>query len=162
MRNQELFNRTIDILVKAYQNDTLVYSDCAACALGNMIAANNGIRLIREADFVFISPASNDMVCGVKYDYWHMAVWVATGKLCANASIDYINVLETTGYTAKQCAEIELSFYTGVCYDPNDELDGADNTFQGLMSVVDTLMTIHEATETEATEAKEMFVKLTA
>ena len=38
MKNKDLFNRTISILVKAYQKDTLKHGDCEACAVGNLVA----------------------------------------------------------------------------------------------------------------------------
>jgi hypothetical protein len=39
------FSNTIDILVKAYLNDTLQHESCSACAVGNLVShsmANHG------------------------------------------------------------------------------------------------------------------------
>jgi hypothetical protein len=45
------FNHTVNVLVKAYLNDTLRHNNCYACAVGNMIASANGFKysMLKEA-----------------------------------------------------------------------------------------------------------------
>lgn len=45
MTNKERFDETVDILVKAYLNDTLQHGHCAACAVGNIIAKKNDYKI---------------------------------------------------------------------------------------------------------------------
>lgn len=42
MKRPELYQKTVDILVKAYFDDTLQHGNCYACAVGNIIAGNCG------------------------------------------------------------------------------------------------------------------------
>jgi hypothetical protein len=151
MKNPELFHQTVSTLVKAYQNDTLMYADCRCCAVGNIVAAVHNVKLVND----------NGCIIG-NTPPWGGVVDLGTGKIENRAYKDchyttHINNLLKTGYTVKQCALIEYAFYLGTSNNGTDT-DYTD-TFNGLMSVIDTLMQIHEATETEAKEAKELFVK---
>lgn len=38
MKNQQLFDKTVSVLVNAYFNGYLNPVDCAACAVGNLVA----------------------------------------------------------------------------------------------------------------------------
>jgi hypothetical protein len=42
------FENSVDVLVKAYLNDTLEHGQCHACAVGNLICAETGNLLNRE------------------------------------------------------------------------------------------------------------------
>src|SRR5688572_25079170 len=48
MKNKPLYHKTVDILVQAYFDDTLVSGHQCGCAVGNLVAANMGIRLIKN------------------------------------------------------------------------------------------------------------------
>src|SRR5687768_1919011 len=50
MKNPELYNRTVDILVDAYFKDALVSDDCTACACGNIISANLNYKRVSFQD----------------------------------------------------------------------------------------------------------------
>jgi hypothetical protein len=130
MKKQELFNKTVGILVKAYQNETLEHLNCRACAVGNICAASAGVRLIKKDFGVDLHDNDFDKLELVKG-------WF------------YGRDFEHSGYEIHELYEIESAFE----YTQHDK-DG----FLGLMSVVDTLMLIHEATTEEATEAKSLFV----
>ena len=41
------FSNTVDILVKAYLNDTLRHCNCYACAVGNIISSAMGYRFVQ-------------------------------------------------------------------------------------------------------------------
>lgn len=131
MKNQEQFNRTISTCVKAYQNDTLRHWNCAACAVGNLIAASIG-SFTPMWQYVFISGTFN--------------LNAYTGE--AKRQID------STGYTVQELAKIEHAFETA-SFGQSTE----DWIFNGLMAVVDVLMEIHEASQEEVQEAKLLFSK---
>jgi len=44
------FENTVDILVKAYINDTLEHNNCYACAVGNIVAHNMGERFVKATE----------------------------------------------------------------------------------------------------------------
>lgn len=137
MKNKELFEKTVAILVKAYQNDTLKHGLCQMCAVGNIIAENMGFEPSVEG-WINAGQDSTD---------WLSA---ANGGLVSQGFIQ----IKHTGYTPENISEIERSFET--C-NPGQNSD--EKMFNGLMSVVDILMQIHEATTEEAESAKLLFVK---
>lgn len=139
MKNKELFDRTIAILVKAYQNDTLRHGSCAACAVGNLIAGNTGIN---------IKTYNND--ADWETDTYRSSDWYTVLMFGKTPTIDVENQITSTGYSISDLLRIENAFESVGFND--------DRMFSGLMSVCDTLMEIHEAGEVEIQEAKSMFV----
>ena len=153
MKNPELFNKTVAILVKAYLNDTLQHFNCCACAVGNIVAANMGLKLVKDG-------------CGeLEWDGrntpsfrhgWASCFSTSYGNQTTN--YDNYNIIfsakeeiDSTGYSVEELAEIELVF--------ERKRHTRAPIFSGLMSVVDVLIKIHEASETECAEAKQLFVK---
>ena len=150
MKNKELFERTVSILVKSYQDDTLEYTDCSACAVGNIVAANNGIQLKKL-------PNGEINAIGGKSDLWKycfQSFGDGVKGLSSYMPLDGKQQIATTGYSINEIAEIEKSFHTGYAMN-------LDN-FEGLMSLIDCLMVIHEANEVEVLQAKSLFIKETA
>jgi len=54
MKNEKLYHETVDILANAYMNNTLVHGTCAACAVGNIIAARQGMQVIKNSETTFM------------------------------------------------------------------------------------------------------------
>jgi hypothetical protein len=133
MKNKELFDKTIGILVNAYMNDTLSYFDCEKCAVGNLIFSN-----------------------GQSHFSWMQTVMNFRGRVKSDKDNDIIEKMEKTGYSLKQLSDIENAFNIGT----GSMAKGTDFNYSGLMKVVDALMKIHEATTEEITEAKQLFVKV--
>lgn len=156
MKNKELFEKTVNILVKAYQDDTLEYVDCNACAVGNIVAANCGIKLKKNI-FDGID------TIGGKSDYWAESFSFFGEGLKGlspekQRTVDSIIQAKSTGYSFEELALIEEAFSKGFI---KRYLSKEEKTFLGLMSVVDCLMEIHEANEQETNLAKSMFIKET-
>lgn len=158
MKNEPLWNKTVDILVKAYLGDTLEYGEPCGCAVGNLIAANCEYtidkskniknRWIWVKDGIEINHRWGDgfsFGCGVDGLVYDHITQIARIQA------------ESTGYSYKEVVLIEESFHIGTQFDLFDSKD-AEN-FNGLMSVIDTLMQIHEANDTEVKEAKGLFRK---
>lgn len=151
MKNQELYNRTVDILVNAYFNDTLVHGDCYACAVGNLVAANMGINLFESSR---------------KKIYWANAQASWTFVHCCNSiGISNFNIqhyngeakeqIDSTGYTPYETAKIEYAFETAPKGKSEDEW-----MFNGLMAVIDVLDEIHENKDQTLTQqSKSKFIK---
>ena len=151
MKNKELFDRTIGILVNAYLNDTLVYASCRVCAVGNIVAASHGIKIIRKGNLIDFEPSQQFSDPFKNSGAWGLSVKMSKGKLIKVDPRSELNVSKT-GYSLAELALVEKAFCEGT-----QQYDGSN--FKGLMSVVDTLMEIHEATTEEAEAAKLLFVK---
>ena len=143
MKKEELYNKTVDILVQAYLNDTLQHLNCYACAVGNMIAANLGIKMIKE----------DTMIKWEDYGDKKQVNWFAGLRGLSYASHEeFKKEIESTGYSIVEIDKIEKAF-EGV---PEE----GDKMFNGLMAVIDVLDEIHENQDTLVTAAqKERFKK---
>ncbi len=145
MKNQELFDRTISILVKAYQQNTLEHGNCYVCAVGNLVAANMKIK------FSFSKIWDSE-----KMPQWDDVFSTARG-LQRREELNYIGEakrqIDATGYTWEDLAQIEFAFETA-------EKGNNDDVwmFNGLMAVVDVLLQIHEC-EDVAEVTKSLFTK---
>lgn len=155
MKNKELFKRTLDILVKAYQNDTLEHGSCTACAVGNIVAANMEIK---------ISTLGHTLMWDNWMPYWQKLLSTVRKQKGIDSSIIILRENEefiqgqlnlnssqlkepmqqilSTGYTFKELAEIEWAFETA---DEGNNKD--DYMFNGLLAVYDVLCKIHEVEE---------------
>lgn len=137
MKNPELFHKTVGILVKAYQNDTLRHENCFACAVGNLISHCNSIDVTKhESGFI-----NWGAVCF--HSYWDILKRNVENEVGRK-------MIEATGYTTNELNLVERSFESS---HRSSDVDG----YNGLMAVVDCLMQIHEATTEEAQTAKELF-----
>ena len=150
MKNKELFNRTVAVLVKAYQNNTLKHGTCYACAVGNLVTASKGIKY--QSNLVW---DNGKYPCWTFVHVFHKGIESQLFNRGTNKEIHKgIVEIESTGYKYHETAKIELAFETA-----NKGKSEEDYVFNGLMSVIDCLMGIHEANTEEVKEAKLLFVK---
>jgi hypothetical protein len=139
MKNEALYNKTVDILVKAYFNDTLVHGKCNMCAVGNLCGGEYlWGRLFRTEHGVQYFGNAMLEYYGIKYD--------------SNKMIEGLRQIDNTGYSLLELAKIEFAF---------ESASGeGDWSFNGLMAVIEVLDQIHENTDTQiTTSAKERFKK---
>jgi hypothetical protein len=133
MKRTDLYNKTVNILVEAYFNDTLKHGNPCACAVGNLIAANKGIKIFEnfmgELEWFGVSPD------------W----WFHKNRIQA----------ESTGYLHAEVLLIEKTFESAPMGQTEDEW-----MFNGLMAVIEVLDEIHENKDTEVTQkSKALFSK---
>lgn len=141
MKNKKLFDETVDILVKAYMNETLVHSTCAACAVGNII----GQKLYGQSNIPLEALSDADHWGSVFGTLKHGKIYRPSFyKERAKKQID------STGYNLDELIKIEAAFES---IKSNDK-DG----YKGLMVVVDVLCEIHECEDIKE-ETKELFIK---
>ena len=126
MKNPELYNKTVDILVQAYLKDTLEHQDPCACAVGNIIASNNSTK----EPFSWVENRNPD---GEGSWYTQIVVF-ESNKLSPGVALQVAN----TGYSPKELRLIEHAFESA-------SREG-DWMFNGLMDVVAVLDKIHENT----------------
>lgn len=133
------FEKTVDILVKAYLNDTLRHNRCNACAVGNLITASGytfgADPLDHNGEFHWLAFIhKNRGIPGYEY-------------VNTNSATQQI---ESTGYTWEELYAIESVFEAAI---------GPDRMFNGLMAVVDVLANIHGIDLEKKEAAKALFVK---
>jgi hypothetical protein len=156
------FNHTVNILVKAFFAGELENNVCAACAVGNMIAAAMYTRPAKTAKLdmykhIRLDP-ENPSYCDV-WENGRRADWVSamrSGKPNVQTRM--------TGYTPGELMRIERAF-EGFGVLSNSEykrwikLPKTDKQFEALMRVVDVLADIHNVDLTSKEVAKQLFVK---
>lgn len=132
-----IFEKTVDILVKAYLSGTLEHGNCCACAVGNIIADSCNYKYIKSHS-------------SCQEWTWLMArpVWYKDG-----VGVIYCDQIESTGYTLDQLQRIEKAF------EDVYKIRSMDPMFQGLMQVLDVLADIHKIDLTVKEQAKQLFVK---
>lgn len=152
------FSNTVDILVKAYLNDTLQHSNCYACAVGNLVADAMGYKycgskkkargLTWEGFNGYDGLMSDDLWVRVFYtrDFSHEQV-VNISRYDGRRK----EQIDTTGYSLEELIKIEHAFETG--------WKGKDKMFNALLSVVDVLASIHNVDLSVKESAKQLFVK---
>lgn len=133
------FEKTVDILVKAYLNDTLEHGNCAACAVGNIVVSVHGYQYYSQSPLTGLKV---DEI--ITYDNWYS---VLTG----HESYRGRKEIEKTGYSFKEIRRIEAAF--------ERSRDLPDRMFNGLMAVVNVLADIHGVDLQAKEEAKALFVK---
>ena len=152
MKNKELFDRTVAVLVKAYQNDTLIHGSCCACAVGNLVAASCGI------DDIFDVDEWNKKALGEGFVGWHFVFITNSNGEQLIVPENYRGPakfqIDATGYTWQELAKIEYAFETAPKGDNDD-----DWMLNGLLAVYDVLCEIHEVADGEVQDAQSVFVK---
>ena len=130
MNRPELYQKTVDLLLDAYNNNDLEHGDCSACAVGNICKGNTGWT------FYFYTPKN--------------------GKQTKAAAIfaddfrdkeDFEKIFPTIGYTLEELAKIENVFEKSIKKD-RVRLTGCDKKLGqmiGLKAVFKLLKKIHSA-----------------
>ena len=153
MKNIELYNKSVNTLLDAYNSGTLSHGNCHACAVGNIIAASRGITI---TDYTWDVPKSKEPKWTKVFstvDKKYRDLYEIRTEKHHTQRLDmskYENKakeqIDSTGYTVKELADIEFAFESSI---------GADNTlkfskkgqFIGLCAVLNVLKEIHETKE---------------
>lgn len=147
---KELFHDTVGILVRAYMNDTLRHGDCAACAVGNIVAHRMGLSIVPDPEYVE-EPQPFMMWSNGEYPN---KGWYQVTRAKSGYSENAMRQILASGYRPAHLRLIEYRFEKA---DPGRSSD--QWMFNGLMAVVDVLCEIHGMNETEKQESKALFVK---
>lgn len=144
------FNHTVNVLVQAYLNDTLVQGHPCGCAIGNLIAACNGHKVINNQPIMW-----QDSSVGSGFDWYEV---LFPGKIYRSPGDITLGVLQikSTGYSIPEIRLIEEAFEStreGCKTSTNESI------FAGLMATVNVLAAIHNIDLTVREEAKLLFAK---
>lgn len=141
------FENSVNVLLKAYLNDTLQHSNCHACAVGNLVAYACGLSFINNSEGKKIWTSQSPV--------WQR-VFMTSGDQDRFPEC-YIGEpkeqIDSTGYTWQDLAAIEFAFETA----PEGESED-DHMFNSLMAVVDVLADIHKVDLSVREEAKALFI----
>lgn len=147
------FEKTVSILVKSYLDDTLEHGNCAACAVGNIIAHNCGFEMIYR--FGSLNWKNEFVKWSEVFRTWnefgrnhHQTIerdnYIGKAK----------SQIRSSGYSLKNLAKIEFAFETA-----NKGKSKEEYMFNGLMAVVDVLAEIHGIDLIVRDDAKLQFVR---
>lgn len=119
------FDNSVSVLVRAYLNGTLQHLNSCACAVGNLVAAAGGYKYQKLGNG----------------SYWwtdKFPDWRHPKERGQDAEKQF----DLVGYSYQQIRKIELAFegQNRIWYPERDE---DENTFRGLLAVVDVLAEIH-------------------
>ncbi len=158
MIRQDLYNKTINVITKAYHNDTLEHGTCYGCFVGNLVAAGCGYEYER-------CEVSEKLL----FENGQIAQWdevfctrgfecTRTGRVSLQ-QITYENKyhtidearkqIDSTGYTWQELAQIEFAFETA---DKGESKE--DYMFNGLIAGIEVLDKIHQVKESKSQKFK--------
>lgn len=140
------FENSVNVLVKAYLNDTLEHRNCHACAVGNLVAAACGYQYEIDPNTFYMKTSWLGWDPHEKH-WYDVLFW--NGKAPKGLA-----QIKAVGYTITQVQLIESAFEEAY----NQETQEGDD-YAGLMNVVAVLAHIHNIPLEQAQEAKAMFVK---
>ena len=153
------FENSVNVLVKAYFNDTLQHGSCSACAVGNLIADSMGFtfeKMDRDIDG-FLMWDQYDHAVNLCRPNWQLVFQTSPrGNNRINETSykgDSKIQIDSTGYTWRQLAIIEYKFERATGNTKDERM------FNGLMAVVDVLAEIHGVSLEVKESAKLQFVK---
>src|SRR5690606_29396059 len=154
------FNHTINILARAYLNNTLRRGDCRACAVGNILGTHRWSSLfitynfgegrgkrqiIALPGFVLMNRTTDHII--------QVPIWKLPEQIAKRIEEVQKAIIES-GYTIEELARIENAFELAPEGNNRDEA-----MFNGLMAVVDVLADIHGIDLKQKEEARKLFVK---
>jgi hypothetical protein len=151
MNRPEVYHKSVQILYDAYFNDTLRHLNCYACAVGNLIAGNNGWKfkkckpgsIGRLQDINWGSaPSAYCDEAGESSAAWYRVVGLRersdTGEL----------QVKSTGYSIREARNIEFAFEKA-----EKGLGDEGWMYNGLVAVLEVLKQIHEVTDEDLIQA---------
>ena len=129
------FEHSVDVLVKAYLNDTLEHMECHACAVGNLVADALNVKIMKDKYGCIWEVG--------KMPYWYDVIGLGSVNHGHRNILKAQREADATGYSLEELAKIEHAFENAS--DPNGSRDGFDELwmFNGLLAVVDVLAEIH-------------------
>ena len=177
MKTSKRFDVAIASLMKGYMNGTLAKGNCAACAVGNMVAGATGRTIKKsqdfdgEVDFDFVN-----VIGHINNPSWQLVF--STSNRDKRLSREKRQVIEmqyykdsaqldidATGYSIQELADVEWAFEKATkimfhdYHRKRDKRKIDEDQLKGLFAVVDVLCKIEGYDDVMAQEKKDMFVK---
>lgn len=146
MKTPERFNRAIKALVTAFFDETLAKGNCAACAVGNIVAEAYGERVSKKFGRVACEGESNTI-------WKYLFLTERNGTQYRNSGgvrptvFSARKLIKKTGYNEDELAKVEHAFErnTAITFDwycVKSRAEIMEDQFKGLVAVVDVLCQI--------------------
>jgi hypothetical protein len=151
MKNKELYDKTVSILVDAYFNDTLQHGICSKCAVGNLINAAKPFTRKQIDDLIHSRDGWVKVFCTINANRISEQHLIYPDNYVGEAK----KQIDSTGYSWENLSKIEYAFETA-----SEGCNQEDYMFNGLMAVIEILDEIHENKDIEKTaQSKKRFNK---
>ncbi len=160
MKNPELYNKTRNILIHAYLNDHLEHKDYCGCAVGNLVAASMGDKVIYQKTLKDLDGKEFRIFYleSTRKIQWHnvfnTCIWNAIAeqkfyidRFQGEAKLE----IDSTGYELDQLMKIEYAFETAT---PGQSKE--DFIFNGLTAALEVVDQIHEVEQNEMVEERQL------
>lgn len=154
-KTTERFEKAYDALVQAFFKGTLGKGDCSACAVGNIVAAANGIDLKINKTYGICESSGDNYSWGILFatsdgrqECRTSAMVHTTGIFDPSDPNDIkqaLSILEPTGYSEEELAQVEYVFETNAQinlsrYRYCNQEEIIQDQYNGLCAVVDVLL----------------------
>jgi hypothetical protein len=163
MTQQEKFNETVGILVKAYLNDTLVPGDFCCCAVGNLIESHMKFTRRLKITSCTFSEGREFFTWdeyGAEWQHVFMTMYPTQMIRSEQYKGEAKRQIDSTGYTWHQLALIEHTFErTHLDTHSESKRYWEEDALAALLAVVDVLANIHGIDLEQKESAKLLFVK---
>jgi hypothetical protein len=165
MNKPQLFHQTVDILVKAFFQGTLLAGKCSACAVGNLVAHYKGTKPNSNSYDRFEDcshPQWQSVFLGGRTRLSYQMLMEDTEQIPWRIDVripEGLEQIKSTGYTIDELMRIEFAFETETKrrFESGRELSSDERHFAGLMGVLDVLCDIHKVDETDKESARSLF-----
>jgi len=149
MKKEELYYKTVDLLLDAYNERRLKHGHCDACAVGNIcgsslwaarfITLDNQDQVINPSEFRGANE-DFDKVKVLPFEEWYDPSKETILALQEQAD----EVIAASGYSQKELIKIEFAFESSLKDIKWEDTSEVDHQFIGLCAVLDVLKEIHE------------------
>lgn len=156
MNRKELYEKTVNVLLDAYNNDELYQGNCNMCAVGNICKESSeklGIPLGKSWSRLFMTVTSGRNIFGIldinnrRKD--HNKIYDKSSGWSSRETA--IKLVESTGYSVYELYKIEFVFEKA-----KGKTNSKEKSYNGLVAVLNKLKEIHEVNiEQVSTETKE-------
>ncbi len=141
MNREDLYRKTVDVLLDAYNDGELEHGNCCACAVGNICKESGELLDIDNSEWSMLFSTDD------------------SGKQRFNTYMtsEGQTLILGTGYSVKELARIEFAFESSIFKTPEGYLHWStvrrkQGQFIGLCAVLDVLKEIHSIEEVEHLE----------
>ncbi len=155
MKLPERFERAYQALITAFFDETLAKGVCTACAVGNIVAAGYGEKVLSTTHHL----VGKQFHCNARNSEWSDIFYTSDGlqKFDNFAIIKNLEAainIVVTGYSVEELAKIEFAFEINTklnleIYQFKSKKEIMEDQFTGLMAVVDVLCEIEGLNSTE-------------
>lgn len=141
MKRKKLFDKTVIVFLKAYDDKKLIHGDYCSCAVGNLIANSMGYEIVkREYNYSWSQS---------KGSHWYDLICLRGDEKDHEETLKEI---KSTGYSLGELFSIEKAFENGCG-------NNSDLVYNSVMNVIECLVDIHEGDYKDAALAKKLFIK---